>query len=50
MLIILVMVVESDAWVSGPIEDVVDPALINAGEENVVTMFDCVDVLPLLVE
>ena len=30
MLIILVMVVETDAWVAGPIEDVVDPALINA--------------------
>ena len=48
MLIILVMIVESDVWVAGPIEDVVDPELINTEEENV-TMFDGVEVLPPLV-
>ena len=48
MLIILVMIVETDAWVVGPIEDVVDPELINTGEENV-TMFDGVEVIPLLI-
>ena len=48
MLIILVMIVETDAWMVGPIEDVVDPELNNTGEENV-TMFDGVEVIPLLI-